>query len=141
MDQVVYQSTARDRFNAVLLVIFAAVAILLASIGLYGVVSYSIKQRAHEFGIRLALGARPSHLRIRIVRQAMTVAVIGILIGVAGALALTRLLASMLFGVKATDLPMFISLSLLMLLIAFLASLNPALRAGRVDPMAALRCE
>jgi len=141
MDQVIYQSTARDGFNALLLVIFAAVAILLASIGLYGVISYSIKQRAQEFGIRLALGASPSHLRIRIVGQAMTFAVIGIMIGVAGALALTRLLASMLFGIKATDLPIFISVALLMVLIAFLASLNPALRAALVDPMAALRCE
>jgi putative ABC transport system permease protein len=141
MDQVIYQSTARDRFNALLLVIFAAVAILLASIGLYGVISYSIKQRAQEFGIRLALGASPSHLRIRIVGQAMTLAIIGILIGSAGAVALTGLIASMLFGITATDPQMFMSVTLLILVIAFLASLGPARKAARVDPLEALRSE
>jgi putative ABC transport system permease protein len=141
MDQVLSQSMARDRFNTVLIVIFAAVAILLASIGLYGVISYSIKQRAQEFGIRLALGASPSHLRIRIVGQALTLAVIGILIGSAGAVALTQLIASMLFGITATDPPMFISVSLLMLATAFLASLGPACRAARIDAIEALRSE
>jgi putative ABC transport system permease protein len=141
MDQVVVQSTARDQFNTLLLGIFAFVAILLASIGLYGLMAYSVEQRTLEFGIRLALGADSIALRKMIVRQAMRLAIAGILIGLAGAYGLTRLMAAMLFGVKPTDPMVFVSVAVLLGSVAFLASYIPARRAVRISPSVALRYE
>ncbi|HVP46397.1 MAG TPA: ABC transporter permease [Bryobacteraceae bacterium] len=141
MDQVVVQSTARDQFNTLLLGIFAFVAILLASIGLYGLMAYSVEQRTLELGIRLALGADPSALYRMIVGQAMILAAAGIVIGLAAAWGLTRLMATMLFGVKPTDPMVFISVAALLGTVAFLASYIPARRAVAIDPAVALRYE
>jgi predicted permease len=141
MDQVVVESTAREQFNTLLLGIFAFVAILLASIGLYGLMAYSVEQRTLEFGIRLALGADSTGLRGMIVRQAMRLAVAGIVIGLAGAYGLTRLMAAMLFGVKPTDPMVFVSVAVLLGSVAFLASYIPARRAVSISPSVALRYE
>ena len=141
MDQVVVQSTARDQFNTVLLSIFAFVAFLLASIGLYGLIAYSVQQRNLEFGIRVALGADPSSMYKMIVGQAMRLAVVGIVLGVAGAYGLTRLMATMLFNVKPTDPIVFTSVAVLLGAVALLASYVPARRAVRVDPAVTLRYE
>jgi putative ABC transport system permease protein len=141
MDQIVIGSTARDQFNTWVLGIFAAVAILLASIGLYGLMAYAVEQRTLEFGIRLALGADFPALRNMIVRQAMTLAGAGILVGLAAAYGLTRFLASLLFNVKPTDPVVFGSVTVLFTGVAFLASYLPARRALRVDPVVALRCQ
>ncbi len=139
MDHIVIQSTARDEFNTMVLGIFAFVAILLASIGLYGLMAYSVEQRTLEFGIRLALGANFPQLRNMIVRQAMLLAIIGIAIGLAAALGLTRLMTSLLFHVKPNDPAVFAFVALLLGAVAFLASYLPARRALRVDPVVALR--
>jgi predicted permease len=139
MDQIVVQSTSRNQFNTVLLGIFAFVAILLASIGLYGLMAYSVEQRTLEFGIRLALGADSPALRNMIVRQAMLLAAAGIVAGLAAAYGLTRLLATMLYGVKPTDPLVFGGVACLLGAVAFLASYLPARRAVRIDPVVALR--
>jgi len=141
MDQIVIRSTARDQFNTTLLGIFAFVAILLASIGLYGLMAYSVDQRTLEFGIRLALGADSRLLRNMVVRQAMILAALGIAIGVGAAYGVTRLMASMLFDVKPTDPAVFASVAALLAIVAFLASYLPARRALRLDPAIALRYE
>jgi predicted permease len=141
MDQVVSQSTARDQFNTVLLSIFALVAFLLASLGLYGLIAYSVQQRNLEFGIRVALGADPPSMYRMIVGQAMRLAGAGIVIGVAGAYGLTRLIATMLFNVKPTDPIVFTSVAALLAAVALLASYVPARRAVRVDPAITLRYE
>jgi ABC-type antimicrobial peptide transport system permease subunit len=141
MDQIVIGSTARDQFNTLVLGIFAALAILLSSIGLYGLMAYSVEQRTLEFGIRLALGADSPMLRNMIVRQAMTLAGAGIVIGLAAAYGLTRLMASLLFSVKPTDPLVFASVTVLFIVVAFFASYLPARRTLRVDPMVALRYE
>jgi ABC-type antimicrobial peptide transport system permease subunit len=139
MDQIVAQSTSRNQFNTLLLGIFAFVAILLASIGLYGLMAYSVEQRTLEFGIRLALGADSASLRNMIVRQAMLLAAAGIAAGLGAAYGLTRLMASMLYGVKATDPLVFGGVACLLGAVAFLASYLPARRAVRIDPVVALR--
>jgi predicted permease len=141
MDEVVGKSTARDRFNTILLGIFALLAILLASIGLYGLISYSVEQRTLEFGIRVALGAEFPLLRNMIVRQAMVLAGIGIAIGLGAAFGLTRLMVSLLFQVKPMDPIVFGGVAILLCTIAFLASYLPARRVLRVDPVVALRYE
>jgi putative ABC transport system permease protein len=139
MDQIVIQSTSRDRFNTLLLAIFAAVAILLSSIGLYGLIAYSVEQRTLEFGIRLALGADFPLLRNMVVRQAMALAAAGIGVGIAAAYGLTRLMATLLYGVKPTDPLVFASVTILLAGIALVASYIPARRALQVDPVVALR--
>jgi len=141
MDQIVIGSTARDRFNTLVLGIFAGVAILLASIGLYGLMAYAVEQRTLEFGIRLALGADFPALRNMIVRQAMTLAGAGIVVGLGAAYGLTRFLASLLYSVKPTDPVVFGVVTVLFTGVAFLASYLPARRALRVDPVVALRYE
>ena len=141
MDQIVIQSTSRNQFNTLLLGVFALVAILLASVGLYGLIAYSVEQRTLEFGIRLALGADSPRLRNMIVRQAMTLALVGIAIGVAAAYGLTRLMASLLYNVKPTDPIIFASVAILLAAVALLASYLPARRALRIDPVVALRYE
>lgn len=141
MDQIVAGSTARDQFNTWVLGIFAAVAILLASIGLYGLMAYSVEQRTLEFGIRLALGADFPALRNMIVRQAMMLAGAGIVVVLAAAYGLTRFLASLLYSVKPTDPVVFGSVTVIFTGVAFLASYLPARWALRVDPVVALRYE
>ncbi|HEY2018726.1 MAG TPA: ABC transporter permease [Bryobacteraceae bacterium] len=139
MDQIVVQSTSRNQFNTLLLGIFAFVAILLASIGLYGLMAYAVEQRTLEFGIRLALGADSPALRNMIVRQAMWLAVAGTAVGLGAAYALTRLMATMLYDVKPTDPLVFGGVACLLCSVAFLASYLPARRAVRIDPSVALR--
>jgi len=141
MEQIVVRSTARDQFNTWVLGIFATVAILLASIGLYGLMAYAVEQRTLEFGIRLALGADFPALRNMIVRQAMMLAGAGIVVGLAAAYGLTRFLASVLYGVKPTDPVVFGSVTVLFAGVALLASYLPARRALRVDPVVALRVQ
>jgi len=141
MEQVLADSMARQRFSMTLLAVFAAGALLLAAVGIYGVLSYSVAQRTHEFGIRLALGARAINLLRQVVGQSMKLALIGIAVGVAAAIALTRLLKSLLFEVSATDPMTFAAISGLLMLVALLACYLPARRATRVDPLVALRYE
>jgi putative ABC transport system permease protein len=141
MDQLVSDSVGPRRFNALLLVLFAAVALILAAVGVYGVMSYSVTQRTHEIGIRMALGAQPSDILKLVLRHGMIVILIGITIGLAVAFSLTRVISSLLFGVESTDLLTFVTLPLLLVVIAFLACYIPAHRAARVDPLLALRYE
>lgn len=141
MDQRLHDGLARRRFAMFLLGVFATVALVLAAIGIYGVMSYWVSQRTHEIGIRVALGAQTGNILQLVIRQALTLVAIGIAIGLAGAFALTRLMSSLLFGVSATDLLTFVVISLLLGATALLASYLPARRATKVDPMVALRCE
>jgi len=141
MEQIVSLSTARDQFNSLLLSIFAAVAVVLSAIGLYGLMAYSVEQRTLEFGIRLALGADTSRLRNMVVRQAMILASVGIMGGLAAAWALTRVMVSLLFQTKPNDPLVFGSVTALFVAVAFVASWLPARRALRVDPVTALRFE
>ncbi len=141
MEQIVSRSTARDQFNTWLLGIFAFLAVLLAAIGLYGLMAYSVEQRTLEFGIRLALGADPSRLRNMVVQQAMALAGAGMAIGLAAAYLLTRLMAGMLFKVRPADPTAFAAATALLAAVAFLASYFPARRTLRVQPVEALRYE
>jgi putative ABC transport system permease protein len=141
MDQVRSESTQRTDFNMTLLVIFAGVALLLAAIGIYGLMAYSVQLRTQEIGIRMALGAGPQDVRSMVVKQGMRLALIGVFLGVAAALALTRLMASLLYGVKPWDPAAIVSVAVLLSAVALLATYFPARRASRVDPMIALRYE
>jgi predicted permease len=141
MDQVRSESTQRTDFNMTLLVIFAGVALLLAAIGIYGLMAYSVQLRTQEIGIRMALGAGPQDVRSMVVKQGMRLALFGVFLGVAAALALTRLMASLLYGVKPWDPIAIASVAVLLCAVALLATYFPALRASRVDPMIALRYE
>jgi putative ABC transport system permease protein len=141
MDQRLHGSLARQRFSMFLLGVFAVIALLLAAIGIYGVMAYSVNQRTHEIGIRMALGARPGNILRLVVRQALILASLGIAIGLAGALALTRFLSSLLFSVSATDLFTFAITPLLLGGVALVAGYVPARRAAKVHPMIALRHE
>jgi putative ABC transport system permease protein len=141
MDEIVVVNTSRQRFNMLLLAIFGASALLVAAIGIYGLMAYSVQQRTQELGIRMALGAQASTIRNMVIRQGMILAAIGVIIGVGGALWLTHFLASLLFEVKALDPIAFIATLLLLSAVAFVAVWFPARRATRVSPMAALRFE
>ncbi|HEY7208836.1 MAG TPA: FtsX-like permease family protein, partial [Bryobacteraceae bacterium] len=132
---------ARQRFNMLLLSIFAGIALILAAIGIYGLMSYSVEQQTQELGIRMALGAdKPRIIRL-IVRQGMLPALIGVAAGLAIAFGVTRLLGTLLYEVKATDPFTFIGVALILLSVALFSTYVPALRATRVDPAAALRDE
>ena len=141
MDEVMGRSTARQNFNMLLLSIFGAVALLLAAIGIYGLMSYSVEQRTREMGIRLALGADRVALRCLVVGQAMRLTLAGVVLGLAAGAGLTRLIASFLFGVNAWDWAAFVSAPLILLAVALIAVWLPSARASRVDPMEALRAE
>ncbi|MBA3763525.1 MAG: FtsX-like permease family protein, partial [Chthoniobacterales bacterium] len=141
MSEVMAVSLAERRFNALLLGAFAAVALLLASVGLYGVLAFTVAQRTREIGIRIALGARAGHVLRLVLRQGLTLALIGVAAGVCLSLASTRILARFLYGIAPTDTPTFVSLALLLMIVALAACLIPARRALAVDPMVALRHE
>ena len=141
MDQVIAQSTARQNFNMLLLTIFAALALLLAAIGIYGLMSYSVEQRLQELGIRMALGAGGGEMLRLVVGQGMRLALIGAVLGLAAAFGLARLLASLLFGVKITDPVTYLAVAVVLAMVALLACVIPALRATKIDPVIALRYE
>ena len=141
MDEVVVQSTARNHFNMVLLSIFAGLAMLLAAVGIYGVISYAVGQRVHEIGIRMALGARAGDVLSLVLRQGLGLALVGIAIGLMGAVWLTEAMKSLLFGVSPNDPPTFVIVSALLLAVAAAAIYIPARRATKVNPIVALRYE
>jgi putative ABC transport system permease protein len=141
MEQVRGESTSRTDFNMTLLVIFAGVALLLAAIGIYGLMAYSVQQRTQEIGIRMALGASAQDVRTMVVKQGMALALVGVLLGVAAAFALTRLMASLLYGVTPRDPIAMISVPVLLIGVALAATYFPARRASQVDPVVSLRYE
>jgi putative ABC transport system permease protein len=138
-DEYVARALARPRFNALLLSIFAGVALLLTAIGIYGVMAYSVAQRRQEIGIRMALGAQRSNVLYLIVRSGMQLTAVGVVLGIAAALVLTRLLETLLYGVRPFDPPTLGGVALLLGLIALLACWLPASRASRANPITALR--
>src|SRR6185436_4706534 len=141
LNEVIADSLATQRFSMILLNAFSAVALLLASIGLYGVVSYLVGQRTHELGVRVALGAQRSDVLRLVLNQGIKMTLAGVALGLIAAFGMTRLLAGMLFGVSATDPATFAVITMLLVVVALMASFVPALRATKVDPMTALRHE
>jgi putative ABC transport system permease protein len=141
MNEVIASSLAQQRFSMILLDAFAVVALLLASLGLYGVISYLVGQRTHELGIRLALGAQRTDVLRLILKHGMKMALGGVVLGLVAALGLTRLLSKMLYGVSTTDPATFAVITVLLTTVALLACFIPARRATKVDPMVALRYE
>jgi putative ABC transport system permease protein len=141
MNRVIADSLAQQRFSMILLGAFAAVALLLASLGIYGVISYLVGQRTHELGIRLALGAQRRDVMRLVLGHGMKMALAGVSLGLIVALGLTRLISKMLYGVSATDPATFVAITVLLITVALLACLIPAWRATQVDPLVALRNE
>ncbi len=136
---VIGASVEAQRFNMLLLGIFAAVALVLAAVGIYGVMAYAVAQRTHEIGVRVALGAQASDVLRLVLKQGMVLTLLGVAIGVAGAIALTRVMKTFLFSVSTTDPLTFILIPLLLAMVALLACWIPARKATRVDPLSALR--
>jgi putative ABC transport system permease protein len=141
MDQALGAVLEQRRFTMFLLNIFATVAVALAAVGLYGVISYAVSQRTHEIGVRMALGAQTRDVLRMVVWQGMSLTLIGVALGLVGALAITRVLKNLLFNVSATDPATFALIALLLVGVAFIAIFIPARRATKIDPMIALRCE
>jgi len=139
MEEIVSTVVARQRFSTMLLGVFAALALVLAAVGIYGVMSYTVAQRTREIGIRIALGAKRSDVLKMTVKQGLKLVGIGVVIGAVAALVLTRAMESLLFGVSATDPVTFATISAVLIGVAALASFIPALRATKIDPMVALR--
>ena len=141
MDEIVVRSTSRESFNMLLLTIFGAVALVLAAIGIYGLMAYSVQQRTQEMGIRMALGADRNTIRKMVVWHGMRLALVGVGLGIGAAFGLTRLIASFLFGVKSWDPLVFVTVPVILTAVALLAVWLPASRASKLDPMQALRIE
>jgi putative ABC transport system permease protein len=141
MDEIRAESVAPERLNLTLLSLFAGIALVLAIVGIYGVMSYSVTQRTHEIGIRMAIGARPRDVFKMILGQGMKLALIGVGIGLLSAFGLTRLMETMLFGVEPTDATTFAGISALLIGIALLACYLPGRRATKVEPTVSLRYE
>jgi putative ABC transport system permease protein len=141
MTEVLSASLATQRFTMLLLGVFAAVALGLAAIGIYGVIAYSVTQRTHEIGVRRALGAKSGDVMILIVGEALRLATVGIAVGLAASLAVTRLIAGLLFGISVTDPVTFVVVAAILGGVAFVAGFVPARRAIKIDPMVALRYE
>jgi putative ABC transport system permease protein len=141
LDQVFSSSLDQRRFSLVIFSVFGTVALLLAAMGIYGVTSYAVAQRTQEIGIRMALGARMSDVLKLVLRSGMSLALMGAAIGLAGAVAITRVMSSLLFGVTSTDATTFTGVSALLIVVAFVACFIPARRATKVDPLMALRYE
>ncbi|HEV2883526.1 MAG TPA: ABC transporter permease [Pyrinomonadaceae bacterium] len=141
MQEIRAESVAPERLNLTLLSIFAGIALVLAIVGIYGVMSYTVTQRTHEIGIRMAIGAQPRDVFKMVIGQGMLLALIGVALGLVGAFALTRLMATMLFGVEPTDPATFVSLAVLLIAVALVACYLPGRRATRVDPVVSLRYE
>jgi putative ABC transport system permease protein len=141
MESVLREWTMQQRITAAVLAAFAAVALVLAGVGLYSVVAYSVSLRRREIGVRVALGASPRSVARLVVRQGLALTLIGVGVGLAGAFALTRLMASLVFGVSATDPFIFAAVALMLIAVAVMASYLPARRAARIDPLEALRAE
>jgi putative ABC transport system permease protein len=141
MEQVLSHSLALRSFMRLLLTIFAALALLLASVGIYGVISYAVSQRTREIGVRMALGARPADVMRLVLAEGLKMALVGVVLGIGAALGLTKLLASLLYDVSETDPAIFLSVTILLVGVALVACAIPARRAMRVDPMVALRYE
>jgi putative ABC transport system permease protein len=141
MNELMAVSLDQERFNMSLLGIFAALALILAAVGIYGLMAYAVSQRTHEIGVRVAVGAQQRDVLALVVREGAKLAFLGIAIGVAAAVGLTRLMASLLFDVKPTDPATFAGVAILLALVALAACYIPARRATRIDPMVALRYE
>jgi ABC-type antimicrobial peptide transport system permease subunit len=141
MSEVVSQSVSRQQFNMWLMSVFGGSALLLAAIGIYGLMAYSVEQRTQEIGIRLALGAQGAQVKNMVVFQGMRLALIGVVIGLAASFGLARVIAAFLYGVTARDPLVFAGVPLLLTIVALLAVYFPAQRASRVDPLVALRYE
>jgi putative ABC transport system permease protein len=141
MDQLISTSVAQPRLNLSLLVAFAALALILSAVGVYGVMAYAVTQRTHEIGIRMALGALPADVLRQVIAEGGRLAACGVALGLVAALALTRLMASLLFGVKPTDPVTFTAVAATLVSVALAACYIPACRATRVDPIIALRYE
>jgi putative ABC transport system permease protein len=141
MNERLSDSFAPRRFQMVLFGAFAALALAIAAVGIYGVVSYAVSRRTHEIGIRMALGATPRDALKLVIRQGMLLALIGVGLGLAGALALTRVMRGLLFNMSATDPATFVGVALLLVAVALIASYIPARRATKVDPLQSLRQE